>query len=70
VTAPVRAIACPSTVTPVVTVTEASAMIVPLKVDPVPSVAELATCQKTLQAWAPLLTMTLLAESVTSVDPI
>lgn len=50
VTAPVRAIAWPSTVTPVVTVTEASAMMVPLKVDPVPSVAELATCQKTLQA--------------------
>jgi hypothetical protein len=50
VTAAVRASARPTTWTPVVTVTDARAMIVPSKLDVVPSVAELPTCQKTLQA--------------------
>jgi hypothetical protein len=44
------------------------ARMVPAKSEPVPSVAELPTCQKTLQAWAPLVRMTLVAESVTSVE--
>ena len=44
-------------------------MIVPRKVEPVPSVAELPTCQKTLQAWAPLIRLTLLADAVVSVEP-
>ena len=34
-----------------------------------PSVAELPTCQKTLQAWAPLIRLTELAEAVVSVEP-
>ena len=42
---------------------------VPSKVEPVPSVAELPTCQKTLQAWAPLMRLTVLPEAVMSVEP-
>jgi hypothetical protein len=61
---PLRARARPSTVTPVVTVIDVRAMIVPLNTDPVPSVAELPTCQKTLQASARLIRLTLLAEAV------
>src|ERR1051325_6605799 len=54
VTAAVRASSRPSTVAPVVTVMEAKAMMVPLNTEPVPSVAELPTCQNTLAARAPL----------------
>jgi hypothetical protein len=50
VTAAVRANSRPSTFTPVVTVMEAKAMMVPLNTEPVPKVAELPTCQKTLAA--------------------
>jgi hypothetical protein len=56
-------------VSPVVAVIDAWARMVPVKVDPVPRVAELPTCQKTLQAWAPLTRSMLLAESVVSVEP-
>ena len=70
VTAPLRASARPITWVPVVTVTDVSAMIVPSKVDVVPSVAELPTCQKTLQAKAPFTTLTLLEEAVMSVEAI
>jgi hypothetical protein len=52
-----------------VTVIDVSARIVPRKVEPVPRVAELPTCQKTLQAWAPLMRLTLLADAVISVEP-
>src|ERR1051326_7583184 len=45
VTAPVRANIRPSTLTPVVTVMEAKAMMVPLNTEPVPKVAELPTWQ-------------------------
>jgi hypothetical protein len=69
VTAPVLASARPVMVSPVVAVIDASARMVPVKVDPVPRVAELPTCQKTLQAWAPLTRSMLLAESVVSVEP-
>jgi hypothetical protein len=69
VTAPFRASTRPSIVTPVVTVMLVSARIVPRKVEPVPSVAELPTCQKTLQDWAPLIRFTELADAVVSVDP-
>jgi hypothetical protein len=55
VTAPLRASTRPSTVVPVVTVMLVSAMMVPRNVEPVPSVAELPTCQKTLQDCAPLI---------------
>jgi hypothetical protein len=68
VTAALRASARPTTLTPVVTVTDAKAMIVPSKVDVVPSVAELPTCQKTLQACASLIMLTLLEEAVISVE--
>ena len=54
VTAPLRASTRPSIVTPVVTVMLVSARMLPRKVEPVPSVAELPTCQKTLHERAPL----------------
>ena len=40
------------------TVMLVSARIVPRNVEPVPSVAELPTCQNTLQDWAPLIRLT------------
>src|SRR5664279_6475282 len=46
VTAPFRASVRPSIVTPVVTVTLVRARMLPRNVEPVPSVAELPTCQK------------------------
>ena len=49
-TDPLRAKIRPSTVDPVSTLTEVKAMTVPTKVVPVPRVAELPTCQNTLQA--------------------
>ena len=55
VTAPLRASARPWTVTPVVTVIDVNARMLPTNTEPVPSVAELPTCQKTLHAWAPLI---------------
>ena len=71
VTAPVRANALPFSAAPVVTVTDAWAMIVPLKVVLVPRVAELPTCQKTLEATAPPMSATaLLPAAVVSVLPI
>ncbi len=69
VTAPLRASTRPSTVTPVVTVMLVSARIVPRNVEPVPSVAELPTCQKTLHDWAPLMRLIWLPEPVVSVEP-
>jgi len=44
-------------------------MTVPRKVDPVPSVAELPTCQNTLQDWAPLIRLTKLPDAVVSAEP-
>ncbi len=55
---------------PVVTVIDVRARMLPTKVEPVPSVAELPTCQNTLQAWAPLMRLTLEADAVVSVEPI
>jgi hypothetical protein len=68
VTAPLRASARPWMVSPVCTVIDVRARMLPAKVEFVPSVAELPTCQKTLQAWAPLVRTTELAESVVSVE--
>ena len=68
VTAPLRASARPCTSAPVCTAIDVNAMIVPLNEDVVPSVAELPTCQNTWQAWAPLMTLTWLAEAVISVE--
>src|ERR1035437_5968340 len=70
VTAPFRASALPSRFTPVVIVMDVSARMFPLKSELVPSVAELPTCQKTLQAVAPLARTTWLPLPVVSVDPI
>jgi hypothetical protein len=41
----------------------------PTKSVPVPKVAELPTCQNTLQAWAPLIRSTEEAEAVVMVEP-
>ena len=40
----------------------------PRKTEPLPSVAELPTCQNTLHSCAPLISVTVLAESVMSVE--
>ena len=69
VTAPILARARPWISVPVVTVMDWSAMMVPTNLELVPRVAELPTCQNTLQGCAPLTRMTLLAEAVVSVDP-
>jgi hypothetical protein len=69
VTAPLRASARPTTVLPVSTVIEVNAMIVPAKVDPGFKVAELPTCQNTLQACVPLVMTTLPPVSVVSAEP-
>jgi hypothetical protein len=68
VTAAVRASARPVILTPVVTVIEASAMMVPRKVELVPRVAELPTCQKTLQGEAPPVRRIELADAVIRVE--
>ena len=68
VTAPLRANTRPSTFVPVVRVADVKARIFPLKIEFVPSVAELPTCQKTLQAWAEFMRTTLLVPEVMSVE--
>ena len=68
VTAPLRASARPVMVSPVCTVIEVRARMVPWKVEPVPIVAELPTCQKTLQAWAPLVRRIVVPVSVPRVE--
>ncbi len=70
VTAPFKANALPSTVAPVFNVMEVSAMMVPAKSVPVPNVAELPTCQKMLQASAPLISEMELFEAVSRVEPV
>lgn len=70
VTSPLRARARPSIVALLVTAMEVSAMMVPLKDVFVPRVAELPTCQKTLHAWAPLMSATVLEEPVIRVSAI
>ena len=67
VTAPLRANARPSMVAPVVRLMSVSAMMVPTNRVRVPSVAELATCQKTLHG-LPLITSTRLSEAVMRVE--
>lgn len=70
VTAPLLANNWPFITAPVVAVIDVNAKMLPWKVDPVPSVAELPTCQKTLQDFAPLIRTTLLLDAVISVEPI
>ena len=69
VTAALRARARPCTVTLVFTVIELSARMLPRKTESVPSVAELPTCQNTLHSWAPLISVTVLADAVIRVEP-
>jgi len=68
VTSPFRASARPSTATPLSMVMDVRARIVPTKVEPDPSVAELAICQKTLHELAPLMSFTELDDAVMSDD--
>jgi hypothetical protein len=70
VTAPLRANTRPMMSAPVFIVIEVSARMFPTKLVVVPRVAELPTCQKTLQAFAPLISSTWLADAVVSVLPI
>jgi hypothetical protein len=70
VTAPVLAKARPIIVAPVVTVIDVSAMMVPMKWVLVPKVADLVTCQKTLQGLAPRIRTTLESLAVTRSLPI
>jgi hypothetical protein len=70
VTAPILAKARPLIDAPVVTVIDWSAMMVPTKVVLVPRVAELPTCQKTLQGLAPLIRITLESLAVIRVEVI
>src|SRR5437667_4382589 len=70
VTAAVRANSRPSTVAPVVTVMKDKARMFPLNTEPVPKVAELPTCQKTLAALAPPLKITWRPTVVVRVDAI
>ena len=69
VTAPFRASTLPCTVAPVFSEADVNAKMFPTKLVSVPSVAELPTCQNTLQAWAPLSRLTVLLDAVISVDP-
>jgi hypothetical protein len=70
VTAAIRANTLPSTRAPVFTVIDWSAIMIPLNTEFVPSVAELPTCQKTLEALPPPLRMTWLPGPVVRVDAI
>ena len=70
VTAPVRAIARPIRLAPVLSVLLASARILPTNAVPVPSVAELPTCQNTLHSEAPLIMTTDEALALVSVLPV
>src|ERR1035437_6185812 len=56
------------TVTPLAIVIDVRARMVPTKLEPDPSVAELVTCQKTLHGFAPLMSTTLLEDAVTRSD--
>jgi len=66
VTTPFRASTRPSTVEPVFSVIEVRARMLPTNVVSVPSVAELPTWKKMLQARAPLMSSTLLPDAVVS----
>ena len=69
-TAPVLARALPSRVAPVLKVMDCMAIMVPLKTEVVPKVAELPTCQKMLDANAPPLSITCRPEVVVNEDAI
>lgn len=68
VTCPLRASTRPATVEPVCTVASVNAKMFPTNVVWVPRVAELPTCQKTLQGSTPLISITVLFDAVIRVD--
>lgn len=68
VTSPFRASALPWTVTPLSSVMDVRARIVPTREEPDPRLAELVTCQKTLHGLPPLTKVTELVDAVTSDD--
>ena len=70
VTAPFRARALPWRVAPVLSEIDESAKMFPENALVVPTVAEVPTCQNTLEAWAPLIRTTLLPDAVVNVLPI
>jgi hypothetical protein len=70
VTDPFNAYSPPATITPAFNEIDSSARMLPAKVVAAPSVAKDPTCQKTLQACAPLIKMTPVAVAVVNVDPI
>jgi len=70
VTAPFLASTRPFTATFEFTVIDVNARMLPWKEDPIPSVAELPTCQNTLHARAPFIRTTLLPDAVISVEPV
>ena len=69
VTSPFLAIARPMRLAPVCMLMSVSAITVPTNVVPVPSVAELPTCQYTWQGLAPRMSATVLLLAVMRVDP-
>ena len=69
VTAPLRVSSEPSRVAPVFIVLSESVRIVPRKTELTPSVVELVTCQKTLQAVAPLIRLTVVPGCVMRLEP-
>jgi hypothetical protein len=70
VTAAFRARSLPRMDAPVPTEMDDSASMFPENEEVVPRVAELPTCQKTLEGWAPLIRFTTLLVAVVSVLPI
>ena len=69
VTAPTRAKARPSNRALGSKVMEPWAIMIPLKAEETPRVQSLPTCQKTLEAWAPLIRMTWLLVDVVMAVP-
>jgi hypothetical protein len=67
VTAPPRAKTRPSIITPAPTVIDTAARMLPRNAESAPSVAELPSCQKTLQAWAVPTRLTMLFAAVMTV---
>jgi len=70
VTWPVRASALPCRVAPVFNVIDAWAIMVPTKIEFVPRVAELPTCQNTLLGETPPVRTTCVVDRVVNVEPI
>ena len=70
VTAPVRASALPLSVAPVLNEMDCIAIMVPIKTEVVPKVAELPTCQNMLDAFALPLSITLRSEVVVKAEAI